>query len=340
MRLMPLLLPAVKISTLLVQASALLFQQGPLMSPDLTPPDDGSPVRVEAGILLLDLMSVDGSDQSFRADAVVRLVWHDPRLADPNARGSRFAPSGQVWYPSVEIVNRRAIERTLPEQVRIDPDGTVTYAQRFVGSFSSPMDLREFPLDRQSFSIRMAVGRVDSNVDIVPVPFEGGAARSEQLSVSDWHMGEATIELRPVQLTPQIQLVGLALTMEGKRAIRYYIVQVILPLMMIVTMAWTVFWIDPGVIPTRIGTVVTTMLTLIAYRFALASLVPRLPYLTRLDWFMLGSTSLILSTLLVVAASAYLKSQGNDAAVARIDRFGRVGFAAVAIVVWTLPWLL
>jgi hypothetical protein len=84
--------------------------------------------------------------------------------------------------------------------------------------------------------------------------------------------------------------------------------------------------------------VVTTMLTLIAYRFALGNLVPRLSYLTRLDWFLLGSTALVTTALMTMAATAYLMRHKRVEAVARIDRWGRLlfplAFAALLAVVW------
>jgi len=308
----------------------------------LAPPRNGEPVRVEVGLYLVDLAAVDGAEQSFRADVLVQLVWRDPRLTAPTGVQNRLLPADTVWHPRIEIVNRRATERSLADEVRVMPDGTVSYVQRFLGTFTSLMDLREFPLDRQRFYVQVAVGHAaDDEIEVIPAPRANGlAGRSEELSISDWQIGEATLVSMPIVLGENGRVQGVAVVVDGRRELRYYIVQLILPLMMIVTMAYTVFWIAPGVIPTRVGTVVTTMLTLIAYRFALASLVPRLPYLTRLDWFMLGSTSLILATLLAMAASAYLKSQGNDAAVQRIDRVGRVAFAVTAVCIWTLPWLL
>jgi len=329
-------------AALLLQASSAFVPQEPPVVDTLTPPGNGEPVRIEVGIYLVDLVAVDGSDQSFRADAVVHLLWKDPRLADPTADEARAVAIGDAWHPRIEIVNRRSIDATLNEELTAAPDGTVSYSQRFLGTFSSPMDLREFPLDRQHFFIYVVVGHAgDRRVDVVtPQDPRVLFGRNDELSISDRRIGEARLEERPLRLGPNVEIAGIAMVMEGRRELRYYVVQVILPLMMIVTMAWTVFWIDPAVVPTRIGTVVTTMLTLIAYRFALANLVPRLPYLTRLDWFMLGSTSLILATLLAMAASAYHKSKGNDAVVAGIDRIGRVGFATLALTIWTLPWLL
>jgi hypothetical protein len=132
---------------------------------------------------------------------------------------------------------------------------------------------------------------------------------------------------------------GVALVIQARRNRGYYVIQVLLPLIAIVLMAWTVFWIDPSVVATRIGVVVSTMLTLIAYRFMLGNLVPKLSYLTRLDYFMLGATSVIILTLFVMAAASYLRTCGKAELVERIDAVGRVAFPVVFGAITALVWL-
>ena len=105
----------------------------------------------------------------------------------------------------------------------------------------------------------------------------------------------------------------------------------LLPLTAVVLMAWAVFWIDSAVVPTRVGVVVTTMLTLIAYRFMLGNLVPKLSYLTQLDYFMLWVTSLVVLTLFAMAATNFLKVRGHDGMVKVIDWTGRVAFPLVLV---------
>lgn len=303
-------------------------------------PDGEGLTRIELGFYLLDLSAVDGASQSFEADIFVSARWRDPRLASAENR-TMIVSVDEIWNPRLELVNIRSVQRTLSEEVRVSPDGTVTYGQRFIGSFSAEMNLREFPLDRQRFYIQIvSAGGDGGKIEFVPISDGNLSGQRERLSISDWRIGPFRIEQAPLVLNAGGgELAGIALVVDAERELGYYVVQVILPLMMIVSMAWTVFWVDPSVVPTRLGVVVTTMLTLIAYRFALSSLVPRLPYLTRLDWFMLGSTSLILATLMTMAATAHLKARGRDELVAKIDRWGRVCFVAVAAVVWTVPWL-
>jgi len=71
----------------------------------------------------------------------------------------------------------------------------------------------------------------------------------------------------------------------------------------------------------------------------LATLVPRLSYLTRLDWFMLGATVLVILTLFTMAGTAYLVSREKEAIVKKIDRAGRLLYPTVFIVYSLVIWL-
>ena len=90
-----------------------------------------------------------------------------------------------------------------------------------------------------------------------------------------------------------------------------------------------VFWIDPLESGTQISVAITTMLTLIAYRFAVGAFLPRISYLTRLDFFILASTFLVYCSLIqVVVTSWFAKSERVELA-RRIDLWARFLFPAV-----------
>ena len=71
-------------------------------------------------------------------------------------------------------------------------------------------------------------------------------------------------------------------------------------MILVVAMSWLVFWIGPHLVASKISVGVTTMLTLIAYRFAIGGMVPRLSFLTGLDYFVLGSSVLVFLTLMML----------------------------------------
>jgi len=285
-----------------------------------------TPREVKIGLILADLSEVRGAEQAFSADVVLLSTWHDPSLAD-DLEEVRTLDLGDVWHPTLVILNQRSASASMPEEVTVRPDGTVTYFQRYSGLFSVPMDLREFPMDRQDFYIWL-VAPVRAGARVTLVPDESLAAlRTESLSISDWSIGEPSLTVMPFQMTPGAPSnPGIRLTVSGARLLPYYLIQVVIPLLAIVLMGWSVFWIAPSIVPTRVGVLVTTMLTLIAYRFMLANYVPRLSYLTRLDWFMVGATVLVVLTLFTMAAAAYLVRHEREAAVNRIDRVGRVAY--------------
>jgi len=298
----------------------------------------GPPREVKIGLLMTDMTEVNGAEQSFSADVFVVATWQDPELAGGSDQ-IRTLDYDAVWHPTLLIYNRRSVTESMPQEVIVRPDGTVTYLQRYTGDFSAPMNLREFPRDRQEFFVWLvAPTRVGANVTLVPDE-SIVALRTEQLSISDWKVGEASLTMEEFQVAPGAPVnPGIKLSFPASRRVTYYTIQVLIPLVAIVMMAYAVFWVAPSVVPTRVGVVVTTMLTLIAYRFMLANHVPRLSYLTRLDWFMLGATVLVILTLFTMAGTSYLVSRDQEAIVRKIDRAGRllypVVFATYSLIVW------
>ena len=105
-------------------------------------------------------------------------------------------------------------------------------------------------------------------------------------------------------------------------------------------MSWAVFWIDPKDSGTEIGVATTAMLTLIAYRFAVDTLVPRVSYLTRLDKFILGATILVfLSLIQVIVTSSFVRVDRVELA-DKADRVVRVIFPAAFVAVACVSFIL
>ena len=71
------------------------------------------------------------------------------------------------------------------------------------------------------------------------------------------------------------------------------------------------------------------MPTLIAYRFATDNQLPRLPYMTRLDAFILMGTVLIFFSLIEVITTTILETNHHAPLAKTIDRFCRVIFPVI-----------
>ena len=307
---------------------------------DMSRPDsDKGPTEVSVAMWLVDIDSINSSGQNFVANVFIRLTWKDARLAHSgNARRSYSA--NQVWTPGLQIANEIGlVRRTFPEVVNVKPDGTVTYAQRFVGPFSQPLNLNDFPFDKQKFQIQLiSPGNGVDDVVFVQskswidagVPKAGGI--SDNISLPDWNIEGYNTLSEPYVVSPLIKNAGYIFEFVAERDVRHHIWKVIIPLLFIVMMSWSVFWIDPSNSGTQIAVSMTSMLTLIAYRFAIDTQVPKVPYMTKLDQFMVVGTVFVFLSLIQVIITSRLFQSGRTELSRKVDRLSRVLFPLFFVV--------
>jgi Neurotransmitter-gated ion-channel ligand binding domain len=295
------------------------------------PNADSGPTQISVGIWVADISNIDSAQQSFTAEIAVVLRWKDPRLAHTGKGVMRYALE-QIWHPRVSIVNEtNSVSRRLPESVEVESDGTVTYRQRYVGAFTQPLRLQSFPFDRQTFRVQLVAVRYQSN-EVAFVPdqrwvrdgLKDAGGISPSITLPDWTVEKW--ELKPLMyaLAPGHQYSSYAFEFTASRNVQHYILKVILPLVLIVMMSWSVFWTEPTNSNTQFSIAVTSMLTLIAYRYAVDTQLPRLPYMTRLDVFFLISTLLVFFSLIEVLITTILDNNQQIAQAKKLDRYCRV----------------
>src|SRR5712671_1716106 len=294
------------------------------------------PTQVSVGIWIADITSIDSAQQSFTAEIAVVLRWKDSRLAHTGKGIVRY-PLEQIWHPRVGIVNEtNSVSRKMPDSVEVDPDGMVTYRQRYVGAFTQPLRLQSFPFDRQTFRVQLVAVRYQSN-EVMFVPdqvwirdgLKEAGGISPSVTLPDWTIEKWELKPLVYALAPHHQYSSYAFDFTASRNVQHYILKVILPLILIVIMSWAVFWIDPINANSQVSIAMTSMLTLIAYRFAIDSQLPLLPYMTRLDAFILISTLLVFFSLIEVVVTIILDNGQKKKRAVRIDRYCRVIFPVI-----------
>jgi hypothetical protein len=303
------------------------------------PAPGNGPTQVNVGIWVVDISDIDSAKQNFSADIAIVLRWKDVRLAHTGT-GMAHHALDQIWTPRVGIANETSsVVRKLPELAEVEPDGTVLCRQRYVGSFTQPLRLQSFPFDRQAFRIQFVAIRYQPN-EVVFVPDENwihdglqkGAGISQSITLPDWTVERSEAKPSVYALTPRLQYSGYVFEFTASRNVQHYILKVILPLILIVMMSWSVFWTDPANSNTQFSIAVTSMLTLIAYRFAVDNQLPRLPYMTRLDVFFLISTLLVFFSLIDVLVTTIFDNKQQAARAKTIDRYCRVIIPTIFVV--------
>ena len=152
----------------------------------------------------------------------------------------------------------------------VAPDGEVVYRQRLIGTFNQPLDLRRFPFDSEVFTTNLVLlGSTPRDVELTPDTLsisgglKGAIGRSQKTTMQDWRVTSLDARTSPYSLVPGTAISGYDISFAASRLPQHYLLKVILPLVLIVFMSWTVFWIDPTLGSSQISVAVTSMLTLI-----------------------------------------------------------------------------
>lgn len=290
----------------------------------------GGPTKVGITAWFADISKIDSAAQNFSASLLFLMRWNDPSLVHSGPEVKTYALD-QVWHPRWIIANGGGdLRNTLPETVDVTPDGDVFYRQRLIGTFNQPLNLRRFPFDSEVFTVNLVVlGATPRDVELtqdslsISKGLMGAIGRSEKITMQDWKVTSLDAHASPYRLVPGTEISGYDMAFAASRLPQHYLLKVILPLVLIVFMSWTVFWIDPTLGSSQISVAVTSMLTLIAYRFAIGADVPKLPYLTLLDEFILLGTVLVFLSLIEVMITTRLALNDRVKTARAIDRHAR-----------------
>lgn len=300
------------------------------------PSEWGEPTEVKIMIAVIDIDAVDSANQNFAGSVYIEARWSDPSLIDGTNK-PRIAPLTAIWTPRLSIVNSQQTWSAYPSFVEIMPDGEVIYRQKFWGWFSQTLDLRSFPLDRQTLHIHVvAAGLLQTEVAMTPLIRPGGrsSAIAEEFSLPDFGVVSWVAASKGYYaLYPDAPAVaGFAMEIVIQRNPQYYFWRLVMPLCLIVIMSWVPRWLSIKEVGTSIGIAATSFLTLVAYLFATALLLPRFSYLTRMDVFILSATLIVFLSLLQTVMTSFVASSSKGiATVSLINRWSRVVYPIILV---------
>jgi hypothetical protein len=281
-----------------------------------------------------DIVTIRDADQSFSSDVFARIEWDDPRLAHAGDVPCSVG-MGDVWWPELQFMNRRSVQQVREMRPLVAPDGRVSLLLRGFGEFSFKADLSDFPFDEQQLTFDILSIYSDDEIDFV-YDLER-IALAPDLSVANFSVELAGVEERSDYIaSTQRQHARLLIKMRAERLTGFYTWQQLVPLFLVVLMAWIVFWIPREHVPSRIGLAATSMLTLIAYRFAMSSVLPPIAYLTRLDIFMIGASVLVFSALATAVAVTYVMDLVGETLAERIHVAARF---IIPLLLAVISWL-
>jgi hypothetical protein len=153
--------------------------------------------------------------------------------------------------------------------------------------------------------------------------------------VISWKSADEVYSVSGIQNLP-----GYQYSFTAQRQFYFFLVQIILPMSLILGMSWIVFWLDHNQPGPRISISITAMLTLVAYRLMLGNFIPRLAYLTRMDYFVFLCTFLVFLSLVSVVVISRLVIQQKETIATKLDKSCRWVFPSLFAVVLIVCFVL
>ncbi|MGA8569602.1 MAG: hypothetical protein WB580_17555 [Candidatus Binataceae bacterium] len=289
----------------------------------LPPPADGGQVKVSVALHVLNLSSIDEVTERFQLTGYLLAQWRDPRLAyRPSGAADKFRALSpdSVWRPKLVMINVVAPRDTYERSLRVEPDGLMSYVERFDGVLTSTFRLKSFPFDTQELKVIIHPFAVQQPfVTFVPneLPVWTAAEFSSYSSLESWRFKSITVEIgEAASQFGKNTMAEARFEIRVERRYGFYLWKVFLPLLLMVVVSWSVFWFDPPEVSSQVTIAVTTILTIIAFALAISLTLPRVPYLTFADAFFLTCYIFTFVTMVEVTAVhiAYRNEQRKAAA--------------------------
>ncbi|KAJ8015605.1 hypothetical protein DPEC_G00027850 [Dallia pectoralis] len=122
--------------------------------------NDSSPILVELGLTLLQIIDVDEKNQVLMTNAWLQLYWTDAYLSwnpenYPGIQNLRF-PSSQIWTPDILLYNSadERFDATFHTNVLVNASGYCQYIPPGILKSTCYIDVRWFPFDIQKCDLK------------------------------------------------------------------------------------------------------------------------------------------------------------------------------------------
>lgn len=284
------------------------------------------------GFHVTTIDDINWNNGTFRADLYwwVRYPKPGPELTDEKMEGLEFT-NGDIDQNKLQ--ERKELANSL-----------VYASYRTIGRFHFNSDFRKYPFDKQLFPIVMEHESMPVT-DLVlkddqasynrfgaPENLQGlsDSVRIPDLDIKRVSRDFSDHEYRTDFGDPTAQgptrFSRVALSVEVERHFAPYLVKIIVPLLIILLLAYLAFFVPAQDLDVAAGLTVTSVLACIAVQFTLNDEMPDVGYIITSDHIFHLSYFLIMLTMAETVVTFNIEKKGNAMLSRRIENFSRVAF--------------
>ena len=164
-----------------------------------------------------------------------------------------------------------------------------------LGSYTilNKFNLKSFPFDKQTLKLKFKSENYHSENELRAsiYTYKNLDNLISNNDLNGWNFIDYkiynSIEANPINRAFYSSVIVIELNLERESS--YYLYKIIFPIFLILMVCWSVVWVDPKELEARLTITIVCLLSLIAYNFVIDSELPKLEYLTVLDWIVLIS---------------------------------------------------
>ena len=298
------------------------------------------------------MFQISADQNTFEAQVNLWLTWNDPRLKEllknlgvATDDGKKpfylctFNPSEEfsnfrLFDPAIEFYNRvdkPPVENFMADWIDIFSDGTIDKRLKDTATFhSNDFDFRKFPFDHQELSIELWSEYPSFLVELIsnePYMSEYAATGvwekdGSPITVDGWKINNPSYETYSYVDNDGSPYTGFFLNFNIERLTSYYIYKIILPIIFILAISWSVFWVRGSQLEAKVNVTIVCLLSLIAYNFIIDEDLPKLPYLTFMDCFILLSY-FYTGTATILCVYSFLRKLKSGRDLSVVDRYAQ-----------------
>lgn len=311
-----------------------------------------SPTRVKLGVYLIGLTEISPPQEAFptfRAELFLDVKWHDPRLAFDVTRAGVKKEVFQdadvekrlhlMWRPDLEIENEQGHRTIESRELAIHQDGTVEYTERSSALMHAEVDLRNFPFDTQVFTVELESFEWDETA-VVFEPYTERIGYNAEHHTLEWKIQEVSHEISSSkEVRADHPFSKFSFRIHAERDPGYYIWKIVVPLLLIIVLTWSTFWMKGESSDIRMERNYISLLTVVAFHQIVSSNLPKISYLTFLDGIVFVAFSVVGATVVHMIVTQRAQFAGDVGKIERMDRRARwlfpVVLTAALLALWT-----
>ncbi|XP_074649612.1 neuronal acetylcholine receptor subunit alpha-7-like isoform X2 [Tubulanus polymorphus] len=241
--------------------------------------NDSEPLEVQLKLTLQQIIDVDEKNQIISSNVWLDMSWNDYSLTwDPQRFGGiakiRLPPK-QVWRPDILMYNSadESFDGTYATNVVISHDGSVSYIPPGMFKSTCKIDITWFPFDDQRCDMKFGSWTYDGTKINLTLPSEKGDS-STFMENGEWDLIDVPAKLTvfKYECCPE-PYIDITFTIHIRRRTLYYGFNLIIPCVLISSMALLTFVLPPDA-GEKISLGVTILLSLTVFLLLVAETMP------------------------------------------------------------------